>query len=234
MAQRWTLITGGSGGLGIPVTRAFVERGDTVVAPVVDDTHAERMHAALKDLVADAPDRLVTPVADMANEADVARAVEAMPRVDAAALLVGGFAMGDTAEFAIADLRTQLELNVVTAFTVIKHVLPVMRREGYGRLVTVGSRAAAQPTAGMAAYAAAKAGVLALTQAVADETRGTDITANCVLPSIIDTPANRKAMGDADADRWAKPERLAQTILHLCSAAAGDIRGAAVPTYGSV
>ena len=234
MAQRWTLITGGSGGLGIHVTRAFLERGDHIVAPVVDDAHATRMHGELKDLLQGDASRMQTPVADMSAEPEVARVVAMLPRIDAAALLVGGFAMGETAEFAVDDLRAQLELNVVTAFTVIKHVLPAMRREGYGRIVTVGSRAAVQPTAGMAAYAAAKAGVVALTRAVADEARGTDITANCVLPSIIDTPANRKAMGDTEAERWAKPDRLAQTILHLCSAAAGDIRGAAVPCYGSV
>jgi NAD(P)-dependent dehydrogenase (short-subunit alcohol dehydrogenase family) len=86
----------------------------------------------------------------------------------------------------------------------------------------------------LAAYCASKAGVLALTQAIADETKGTNITANTVLPSVIDTPANRQAMGTQEADKWVKPESLGQVICFLASEAAKDMRGVAVPVYGSV
>jgi NAD(P)-dependent dehydrogenase (short-subunit alcohol dehydrogenase family) len=157
-----------------------------------------------------------------------------MARVDAAVHLVGGFAMGATDEFAVDDLRGQLELNLVTAFLVVKHALRRMKQGGYGRIVAVGSRAAVEPAAGLAAYSAAKAGVVALVKSVAEETRTLDITANCVLPSIIDTPANRAAMGDADADQWVKPERLAESIAFLASEAAGDLRGATLTVYGRV
>jgi NAD(P)-dependent dehydrogenase (short-subunit alcohol dehydrogenase family) len=90
------------------------------------------------------------------------------------------------------------------------------------------------PTGQLAAYCAAKAGVVALTKAIADETKGTNITANTVLPSIIDTPTNRQAMGNEQAEQWVKPESLAEVICFLASEVAKDIRGAAIPVYGSV
>src|SRR5690606_25003378 len=230
MRDRHVLITGGSGGLGTAVTALLLARGARVTVPVVDEAQAERLRAALGG---DA-DRVAQPRADLRQEAEVQRVVDAMERVDAAVCLVGGFAMGPTDGFALEDLRTQLALNLVTTFLVSKHGLRRMKEGGYGRIVTVASRAAVEPTAGLAAYAAAKAGVLALTRAVAEETRALDVTANCVLPSIIDTPANRAAMGDAKAHEWVAPQRLAESIAFLASEAAGDLRGAALPVYGRV
>jgi len=109
-----------------------------------------------------------------------------------------------------------------------------MRQQNYGRIVTIASKTALEPAAEMAAYCASKAGVLALTRVIAEETKGLNITANCVLPSIIDTPVNRKNMGEHGSDKWVKPESLAQVILYLASEDAKDIRGAAVTVYGNV
>ena len=109
-----------------------------------------------------------------------------------------------------------------------------MLQNDYGRIVTVASRGAVQPTGQLAAYCAAKAGVVAFTQAIADETKNTNITANVVLPSIIDTPTNRQAMGEENAENWVKPESLAQVICFLASEAAKDVRGAAIPVYGNI
>jgi NAD(P)-dependent dehydrogenase (short-subunit alcohol dehydrogenase family) len=125
-------------------------------------------------------------------------------------------------------------LNLNTTFLVCKHALQKMLPQNYGRIVTIGSRGAVEPTGQLAAYCAAKAGVVALTRAIADETRGTGITANVVLPSVIDTPANRASMGDTEAAHWVKPLSLAKVICFLASEAAQDIRGAAVPVYGNV
>jgi NAD(P)-dependent dehydrogenase (short-subunit alcohol dehydrogenase family) len=107
-----------------------------------------------------------------------------------------------------------------------------MLQQDYGRIVTVGSRGAVQPAGQLAVYCAAKAGVVALTKAIADETKGTGVTANVVLPSVIDTPGNREAMGTDQADQWVTPESLGQVIAFLASDAAKDMRGAAVPVYG--
>ena len=230
MRDRHVLVTGGSGGLGTAVSALLLAQGARLTVPVVDDSQAASLRAALGD---DA-ERVAQPRADLREEADVQRVVGDMERVDAVVHLVGGFAMGDTDTFALEAFRGQIDLNLVTAFLVIKHGLRRMKQAGYGRIVAVGSRAAVEPSAGLAAYAAAKAGVVALVKSVAEETRELDVTANCVLPSIIDTPANRAAMGDAEAGKWVKPERLAAMIAFLASEAAGDLRGATLPVYGRV
>ena len=109
-----------------------------------------------------------------------------------------------------------------------------MEDNNYGRIVTVASRGAIEPAAKMAAYSASKAGVLAFTRAIAEETKGTPITANTVLPSVIDTPANRVAMGENNAATWVTPKSLAEVICFLASEKAADLRGVAVPVYGNV
>ena len=225
--DREVLIPGGTGGLGVHVTAAFVHAGARVTVPVFSSDELASLRAVLGDRADDV--RLVD--ADLRDESQVKRLADGMPHIDALVHLVGGFAMGDTASFELDALRHQLELNVVTAFATIKHALRRMRERDYGRIVTVASRAAEDPPARLAAYAAAKAGVLALTRSVADETRGTDITANCVLASVIDTPANRAAMGADQVHRWVAPTNLAEHILHLADDAAGSLRGTALRVY---
>jgi NAD(P)-dependent dehydrogenase (short-subunit alcohol dehydrogenase family) len=109
-----------------------------------------------------------------------------------------------------------------------------MKLHNYGRIVTIGSRGAVQPGANLAAYCASKAAVVALTQAIAEETKQTNITANVVLPSVIDTPSNREAMGEAKAKDWVSPQSLAEVICFLAGEGAKDLRGAAIPVYGSL
>ncbi len=118
--------------------------------------------------------------------------------------------------------------------TLCKHCLRSMKLPNYGRIVTIGSRGAVQPGANLAAYCASKAAVVALTQAIAEETKQTNITANVVLPSIIDTPGNREAMGEANAKDWVSPQSLAEVICFLAGEGAKDLRGAAIPVYGSL
>ncbi|PMB09266.1 3-oxoacyl-ACP reductase, partial [Fischerella thermalis CCMEE 5328] len=172
--------------------------------------------------------------ANLAEEASVENIINQMQRVDVLIHLVGGFAMGKTHEYSLENWKKDFDLNLTTTFLVCKHSLRRMLENRYGRIVTVGSRGAVEPSGQLAAYCASKAGVVALTKAIADETKGTNITANVVLPSVIDTPSNREAMGVENADKWVKAESLAQVICFLASEAAKDIRGAAVPVYGSV
>ena len=230
MKDRQVLITGGSGGLGTAVTALFVERGARVTAPVFNQMQLNRLIEALGEDAA----RVEMPMADLRHEGDVRHVLESMDGVDVVVHLIGGFAMGPTDECTVEAFTEQLTLNLTTAFLVIKHGLRMMKLGGYGRIVTVGSRSALHPVAQQAAYSAAKAGVVALTRSVAEETRDLDITANCVLPSIIDTPANRAAMGDADAHKWVTPKRLAEAIAYLASEKAGDLRGTTLPVYGQV
>jgi NAD(P)-dependent dehydrogenase (short-subunit alcohol dehydrogenase family) len=230
MSERSVLVTGGTGALGTAVTAAFLRAGATVTVPVVAEAEAERMAREI------GPDsaRVLLVRANLLDEDTVRRLIDGMPRVDAVVHLVGGFAMGPTDTFALDAYRAQIDTNLTTTFLVLKHALRRMKPQGSGRIVTVASRAALEPGAEQAAYAAAKAGVLAMTRAVATETRGTDITANCVLPSTIDTPANRRAMGEANAHLWVAPAQLAETIVHLASPAAGHLRGTALRAFGGV
>lgn len=230
MKNRHVLITGGSGALGAAVTKLALARGAHVVVPYLHEHELERLGSHLGGT----PAELTLTRADLTDEAAVREVVAGMPRVDALIHLVGGFMMGPTHEVGLDAFRDHLELCLTTTFLCCKHALGRMREAGYGRIVTIGSRAAREPMAETAAYSAAKSGVVALTNVIAAETKGTGVTANSVLPSIIDTPQNRAAMGDAGAEAWVTPESLAETIVFLASEAARDLRGAAIPVYGSV
>jgi NAD(P)-dependent dehydrogenase (short-subunit alcohol dehydrogenase family) len=224
MKGRHVLVTGASGGLGGAVLKVALARGAVVTATHRDEAAKARLGAL----------GVQHPVpADATIEADVRRTVDAMPQIDALVHLVGGFVMAPTHEVELDAWRRHHDLVLTTTFLACKHALRRMRERGYGRIVTIGSRAALEPMAQAAAYSAAKAGVVALTRAIAAETRGTDVTANCVLPSVIDTAVNRAAMGSDDAKNWVSPESLAEVICFLGSSAAGDLRGAAIPVYGN-
>jgi NAD(P)-dependent dehydrogenase (short-subunit alcohol dehydrogenase family) len=231
MKGKQVLLTGGTGGLGLGVTPTVLAQGAAIVTiPYVKAQEVERLKGVLSP--GDRA-RVRFVEANLADEASVAQLVNGMERVDVLIHLVGGFSMGKTHEYSYEQWQNDFDLNLNTAFLVCKHSLRRMLDQNYGRIVTVGSRGAVQPGGQLAAYCASKAGVVALTQSIADETKGTNITANVVLPSIIDTPANRTAMGAENADRWVKAESLAQVICFLASEAAKDVRGAAVPVYGS-
>lgn len=222
------MCTGGAGGLGSKVTTALVRRGARVTVPVYHRSEADRLLTDLGPLAS----HVVLVQCDLREETGVAEMIAGMPRLDALVHLVGGFAMGPTVDFTLEQYREQVDLNLTITFLAVKHALRRMQSGGYGRIVTVASRAALEPSANAAVYAACKAGVLAFTRAVADETRGTNLTANCVLPSIIDTPANRAAMPGADPRRWVAAQDLAATIRFLCSDGARAIHGAAIPVVG--
>lgn len=224
------LLTGAAGGLGLEVLRVLLAQGAKVTAVDHSSESSERIKKALTS------DELINVqliTANLLDEQAIIQLISSMERIDALIHTVGGFSMGKTHEYSFAAWKKDLDLNLNTTFLVCKHSLGKMLEQNYGRIVTVGSRGAVQPGGQLAAYSAAKAGVVALTQAIADETKGTNITANVVLPSVIDTPTNRKAMGAENADQWVKPESLAAVICFLASAAAQDIRGGAVPVYGN-
>jgi NAD(P)-dependent dehydrogenase (short-subunit alcohol dehydrogenase family) len=229
MQDRQVLVTGGTGALGTAVTKLLLARGARVTVSYVIEGQA----GALRDeLQGGHLERLTLRPADLFDEHAVAELVGAMPEIDALVHLVGGFSMRPTHEETLEGFRAQQDINLTTAFLCCKHALVRMRARGHGRIVTVASRAALEAQAETAAYSAAKAGVLALTRVIAAETKGHDITANCVLPSVIDTPANRAAMGENAAARWVRPESIAETVAYLASAAARDVRGAALTVYG--
>ncbi len=229
MKGKRVLLAGGTGGLGMGVTPAVVAQGADVTIPYRKQQDVER----LKDILsADDFSKIRFVSLDLLDEQGVEKLIDDMGRVDVLIQLVGGFAMGKTHEYSFEDWKKDFDLNLHTTFIACKYSLRMMLQHGYGRIVTVGSRGAVQPAAQLAAYSASKAAVVALTQSIAQETKGTNITANAVLPSVIDTPTNRDAMGVENADQWVKPESVAEAICFLASDAAKDVRGAAIPVYG--
>ena len=231
MQGKQVLLSGGTGGLGLGVTQVALDRGAHLTLPYINSQEVTRLKQTLSpgDFA-----RIQFVSVNLLDEKAVEQLVNDMERVDVLIHLVGGFSMGKTHEYGFDDWKRDFDLNLHTTFLACKHCLRKMRERGYGRIVTVGSRGAVEPAGELAAYCASKAGVVALTKAIAAETKGTNITANVVLPSVIDTPSNRAAMGDENADTWVKPQSLGEVIAFLASEAAGDIRGAAVPVYGSI
>jgi NAD(P)-dependent dehydrogenase (short-subunit alcohol dehydrogenase family) len=222
------LVTGGTGGLGSAVVRAFLEDGWRVVVPWVAERELER--APAHDLV-----ELVQ--ADLFDPDAVAAVVGAAGRsLRAVVNLVGGFAMGGRVhETPVEDFEGQFRLNLRPTYLVCAAAIPVLLGNDVparGSIVCVSSRAALRPFPGAAGYIASKAAVLAFVDALAAEYTQDGIRANAVLPSVIDTPANRAAMPDADHSTWVKPEEIARVIRFLSSDDAAATSGAHVPVYG--
>jgi NAD(P)-dependent dehydrogenase (short-subunit alcohol dehydrogenase family) len=222
------LVTGASGGLGGAVARRLIEDGWRVVAPV-RSTAAE---------AAEAGTGVLAVPADVTDEADVARVVaagagEAGSPLRAVVNLVGGFAAGGRVhETPVAEFEAQLRLNLRSAYLVTATALPHLIAAGGGSVVCVSSRAALRPFAGAAGYITAKAALLALVDAMAVEYRDDNVRVNAVLPSVIDTRANRAAQPAADYSRWVPPEQIAGVIAFLCSDASTATSGAHIPVYG--
>lgn len=230
MKDKQVLLTGGTGGLGLEVTPAVLATGAYLTLTYRREAGVNRLkeHLSAQDF---AKIRFVK--ANLNEESVVEQLVNDLTRVDVLIHLVGGFSMSPTEQLSFADWQQSFDLNLNTTFLLCKHCLRLMKDHGYGRIVTIASRGALQPAAQLAAYCAAKAGVVALTQAIAQETKNMDITANVVLPSVIDTSTNREAMGTTQVANWVQPASLAQVICFLASEAARDIRGAAIPVYGN-
>lgn len=231
--QPVALITGGTGGLGGAVTRRFLDRGCAVVVTYVIEAEAEQMRRDFPEIGG----RLTLEYVDVTDAAAVGKLAAGIKdrhgRIDYLLNLVGGWGGGPPVhETSDEDFERMLTMNLRTAFVCSRAVLPVMIDRNYGRIVNISSRTARQVAAGQAPYAIAKAGIITLTEALALETRDHDINVNCVLPSVLDTPANRGAMPDADFDKWVRPDQLAAILAWLTSPDADPISGAAIPVYG--
>ena len=213
------LVFGAAGALGAGVAAAFAAAGASV-------TGVDRMRPQDDDRLAG----VSYEAADVADDNEVAAVFDAGAAPWAAVNTVGGFApQRPLAELDPAELTGQLKLNLVTAALITKHALRVMQAAGAGRVVHTASRAAVVSKGSGFAYSVSKLGVLHLVTMAADEVRGTGVTVNCVVPSIIDTPANRAAIPDADHDAWPKIPDIARTYLYLAAPSSGLVNGAAVP-----
>ena len=210
-AGRTVMITGAKGNLGRALAEAFEQRGAEVV-----------------------PVDLPTNLLDQAQvDAVVRKAIQDFKRIDVLCNIAGGFRMGRSVhETTDADWNFLMDLNARTVLHTARAVVPHMIAAGGGRIVNVGAFAAQKGAANMGAYIASKSAVMRLTETMAAELREKNINVNCVLPTIIDTPANRADMPKADPKRWVAPADLANVIVFLCSDEARAIHGATLPVTG--
>ena len=223
-------MAGGTGGLGRAVSLAFLAAGADVTATYRSPAEAAELSATA------GPDagRLATRAVDVGDEAAVRALIDEIAgrtgRLDALINAVGGWAGGAPlweADPALFD--RMLAVNLRAGVVLCRAAVPVMLRQGRGAIVNVASRAGVAPGRGEAAYAASKAAALAMITSLAADLHGTGVRANSVVPSIIDTEANRKAMPKADFSKWPKPEEIARVILFLCGEDAALVSGAAIP-----
>ncbi len=227
------LVAGGTGGLGRAVALAFLAEG----AQVVVTYRVKEGFDALKNAAEKNEANLEGHAVDVTHEIAVRQLVEKIVgkyrRLDAMVNTVGGYAGGTK----LWDLETKvfdqmLALNLRAGYALSRAVARAMLKEGHGAIVNVAAKAAFDHAGGAAAYAASKSAAVAMVDSLAADLKGSGVRVNSILPSIIDTETNRKAMPTADFSKWPKPEDIARVILFLCSEDAKVIHGAAIPVYG--
>ncbi|HSU68835.1 MAG TPA: SDR family NAD(P)-dependent oxidoreductase [Tepidisphaeraceae bacterium] len=226
--NRHVVVTGGTGALGAAVVERLVTAGATVHVPASRAPDASAFPLARHDRV-----KIVTGV-DLRDEAQVQAFYGSTPPLWASIHSAGGFAASPLLQTTLADFREMFDINAVTCFLCCREAVRSIRGAGAtgGRIVNVAAKPAVSPVAGLTAYSASKAAVANLTLALSEELASEGIWVNAVLPSIMDTPANRSAMPKADFAKWPKVTEVAETIAFLASPQNAVTRGALVPTYG--
>jgi NAD(P)-dependent dehydrogenase (short-subunit alcohol dehydrogenase family) len=233
-ASKVVLVAGGTGGLGRAVSLAFLNEDAYVVV-----THRKQEEFdALKDLAAVKGSLLDGQIVDVTDETEVGQLVEGIVarhgRLDAMVNTVGGYAGGVKLwELETKVFEQMLVLNLRAGYCLSRGAVRAMLKQRSGAIVNVAAKAALDHAAGAAAYAASKAASVAMIDSLAEDLKGTGIRVNSVLPSIIDTEVNRKAMPESDFAKWPKPEDIARVIVFLCSDGAKVIHGAAIPVFGN-
>jgi NAD(P)-dependent dehydrogenase (short-subunit alcohol dehydrogenase family) len=224
------LITGGTGALGRAVTQAFGTLNATTVVTYIIDEERENVKAKIKTIA-----ELVK--ADITKEDQakklVSHVIDTYDRIDVLVNVVGGYLGGKAvAELDETEWDKMMNMNLKSAFLVSKHVIPLMVSAKHGKLVHISSRTGLKSDGYDSAYSASKSGLIRLVESISEEVKEHGINVNCILPSTIDTEANRKAMPNSDFSKWVKTGDLANLVLFLCSDEAKVINGAAIPAYG--
>lgn len=229
MTGRVAVVTGGTGALGRAITSTLLEAGGSVAIPYAVPEELKELESRL------APElrtRLLALPADVTREDAMGKFVHAVRdrhgRVDGLVNAVGGFAGGDLVSTPLPEWERMMKLNLTSAVIACRAVLPGMIAGGGGRIVNIASRAVLPPQGGFIAYTVSKAAVITLTEALAQEVRAKGVTVNAVLPSTMDTPANRRAMPDADRSGWVSTADVAHVVAFLLSDRAAALTGASL------
>jgi len=220
------LVTGANGGLGTSITKALLNAGIHVVGMSRKIQQTDFDHPSFTALPAE--------ISADGSRSVVSDIVGRFGKLDMVVHTVGGFAGGQTiAETDDTTFQRMMDLNLNSAFYILRAALPAMRKTGGGRIVAIGSRAALEPGVGVGAYSASKAALVSLIRTVALENKDVGITANVILPGTMDTPANRIALPGADISKWVQPSNVAALVAWLVSDAGKDLNGAVIPVYGN-
>lgn len=228
--MKTVLITGANGNLGSAVTNTFLDKGYKVIATVIAESMLgelpshENLNVAVVNLMDEA-----------ATEKFVLDSISKYAQVDAALLLVGGFAMGNIAATKTDDIDKQISLNFKTAYHVVKPLLPHMTANGNGRIVFIGARPALEAKQGkdLIAYGLSKSLLFKLAEYINEEAKGKSVTATVVAPSTLDTPLNRKSMPDVDPEIWVKPQKLAEVLEFAVSDTGSILREGVLKAYNN-
>ena len=228
--MKTAIVTGASGNMGQEIVKKFIAKGYKVVGTIIPND----------PVPLDFPtDKFEKIVVDLTSEDDSAKLINDIVSkygsVDAAVLTVGGFAMGSVAETKTSDIAKQYKLNFETAYNIARPAFIQMLKQNTGRIFIIGSRPGldAKSGKGMVAYGLGKSLVFRLAELMNDEAKGTNVVISVVVPSTIDTPQNRKAMPDADAAKWVKPEAIADVIYFYCTDAAAVLREPFIKVYNN-
>ena len=226
------LITGGTGALGRAVAQTFGTLNATTVVTYIIDEEREDVKAKVKTIA-----ELVK--ADITKEDQakklVSHVINTYDRIDVLVNVVGGYLGGKTVvELDETEWDKMMSMNLKSAFLISKHVIPLMVSAKHGKMVHISSRTGLKSDGYDSAYSASKSGLIRLVESISEEVKEHNINVNCILPSTIDTEANRRAMPNSDFSKWVKTEDLAKVVLFLCSEEAKVINGAAIPAYGLV
>jgi NAD(P)-dependent dehydrogenase (short-subunit alcohol dehydrogenase family) len=224
------LITGGTGALGRAVAQAFGTLNATTLVTYIIDEEREDVKAKIKTIA-----ELVK--ADITKEDQakklVLHVIKTYDRIDILVNVVGGYLGGKTvAELDETEWDKMMSMNLKSAFLISKHIIPLMVSAKHGKIVHISSRTGLKSDGYDSAYSASKSGLIRLVESISEEVKEHNINVNCILPSTIDTEANRKAMPNSDFSKWVKTGDLANLVLFLCSEEAKVINGAAIPAYG--
>jgi NAD(P)-dependent dehydrogenase (short-subunit alcohol dehydrogenase family) len=224
------LVTGGTGALGCAIVKSFTACNAIVISTYIVDKKTEQLESQSKSKV-----HLLK--VDITNEEEVRNLSSSILReyglIHVLVNVVGGYLGGKSvAEHDEKDWDLMMNMNLKSAYLISKHVIPIMISSRNGKIVHISSKTGLKTAGYDSAYAASKAGLIRLVDSLAEEVKEFSINVNCIMPSIIDTKANRTAMPNADFSKWVKPQDLANVVLFLCSEDAKVITGAAIPTYG--
>jgi NAD(P)-dependent dehydrogenase (short-subunit alcohol dehydrogenase family) len=234
MNGKVAVVAGGTGGLGKAVTLAFLNARAKVAVTYVKEEELAALHSSAGDTAASLTAYKVDVTDDSSVREAVTNIATAHGTIDVLVNTVGGYAGG--LKLWETDPRVfsqMLDLNLRSGYLLARNIVPVMLKQKSGALVNIAAKAAFDHAAGASAYAASKAAAVAMMDCLAEDLKGTGVRVNSVLPSIIDTPANRRAMPNADFSKWPEPEEIARVILFLCSDEAQLIHGASIPVYGN-